>query len=254
MGYSVTVFFYLTIGIGVAVALWVRDTSTIATQKMFQIVTAPFFWPIYLPALLTPQHEADGLTATVPSSPDSDSMGRYISQVESELAAALHTLGDWAEATLAGERERIAELRLAWRQQANRIRELDQLLKIASSEESGNPSDADSPHDDVSAERSSPSEMTGIVVEDRSNPATESEFEGSSRYASRERARKENLQKLKSVRAQLYDDLVSTLAWVRELVTMIHLAKFTGAPASRAEELVRQIAATVKDLSDHNPG
>jgi hypothetical protein len=30
---------------------------------------------------------------------------------------------------------------------------------------------------------------------------------------------------------------------------MIHLAKFTGAPASRAEELVAQIAAAVEGLS-----
>ncbi len=45
------------------------------------------------------------------------------------------------------------------------------------------------------------------------------------------------------------EDLLGTLAWVRELVSMIHLAKFTGAPASRAEELVAQIAAAVEGLS-----
>jgi len=37
---------------------------------------------------------------------------------------------------------------------------------------------------------------------------------------------------------------------VRELVSMIHLAKFTGAPASRAEELVAQIATAVEGLSE----
>ena len=42
---------------------------------------------------------------------------------------------------------------------------------------------------------------------------------------------------------------MGTLAWVRELVSMIHLAKFTGAPASRAEELVAQIAAAVEGIS-----
>ena len=42
---------------------------------------------------------------------------------------------------------------------------------------------------------------------------------------------------------------MGSLAWVRELVSMIHLAKFTGAPASRAEELVAQIAAAVEGLS-----
>ncbi|MGD9856866.1 MAG: hypothetical protein AB7U20_18110 [Planctomycetaceae bacterium] len=48
----------------------------------------------------------------------------------------------------------------------------------------------------------------------------------------------------------MHDDLMSTLAWVRELVTMIHLAKYTGAPASRAEELVTQIAAAVEGLHE----
>ena len=42
---------------------------------------------------------------------------------------------------------------------------------------------------------------------------------------------------------------MGTLAWVRELVSMIHLAKFTGAPASRAEELVAQIAAAIEGIS-----
>jgi hypothetical protein len=43
---------------------------------------------------------------------------------------------------------------------------------------------------------------------------------------------------------------MGSLAWVRELVSMIHLAKFTGAPAARAEELVAQIAAAVEGLSE----
>jgi hypothetical protein len=42
---------------------------------------------------------------------------------------------------------------------------------------------------------------------------------------------------------------MDTLAWVRELVSMIHLAKYTGAPASRAEELVAQIAAAIEGIS-----
>ncbi|HWY88232.1 MAG TPA: hypothetical protein VNX28_16090, partial [Gemmataceae bacterium] len=52
------------------------------------------------------------------------------------------------------------------------------------------------------------------------------------------------------VRERTFQDLIGTMAWVRELVSMIHLAKFTGAPASRAEELVAQIAAAVEGLSE----
>jgi hypothetical protein len=62
-------------------------------------------------------------------------------------------------------------------------------------------------------------------------------------------ARQRNVERLASVRSQAYDDLLGTLAWVRELVSMIHLARFTGAPASRAEELVAQIAAAVAGVS-----
>ncbi len=61
---------------------------------------------------------------------------------------------------------------------------------------------------------------------------------------------RQNLDRLRQVRQRTLDDLLGTLAWVRELVWMIHLAKFTGAPASRAEELVAQIAAAVAGLSD----
>jgi hypothetical protein len=61
--------------------------------------------------------------------------------------------------------------------------------------------------------------------------------------------RRQNIERLREVRGRAFDDLMGSLAWVRELVSMIHLAKFTGAPASRAEELVAQIAAAVEGLS-----
>ena len=60
----------------------------------------------------------------------------------------------------------------------------------------------------------------------------------------------ENIRRLHQLRQRMFDDLLATLAWVRELVTMIHLAKFSGAPASRAEELVSQIAAAVEGLRE----
>jgi hypothetical protein len=55
---------------------------------------------------------------------------------------------------------------------------------------------------------------------------------------------------LRELRDQLHRDLMNTLAWVRELATRIHLARYTGAPASRAEELVMQIATSVEGLSE----
>ena len=74
-----------------------------------------------------------------------------------------------------------------------------------------------------------------------------------------ERARRDNfLRVFIEVRDRVYKDLTTTLARVRELVSLIHLAKFTGAPASRAEQLVIEIAASVEGLSEvaawHEPG
>ena len=63
-------------------------------------------------------------------------------------------------------------------------------------------------------------------------------------------ARRQNIERLRQVRQRAHEDLMGSLAWVRELVSMIHLAKFTGAPAARAEELVAQIAAAVEGLSE----
>jgi hypothetical protein len=55
--------------------------------------------------------------------------------------------------------------------------------------------------------------------------------------------RRRNLQQLRQVRQRAHDDLFAALGWVRELVSMLHLVQFTGAPPARAEELLAQIAS-----------
>jgi hypothetical protein len=234
MGYEVTIFFYLMIGIGVAMALWVGNQSHVGKREWFPTVTAPFFWPIYVPLLLA-NRSSQAITNESPAKrPGLDSMGQQIQQVESELSIALQSLDGWAEHALAGERDRIGELRLAWHQQAQRIREIDELLKMTS----------------VDNVLNSPSE--GVEPSEAATPieGKNSDQKHPSRIEESDRIRRENLLKLKSVRDQLQHDLMNTLAWVRELATMIHLAKYTGAPASRAEELVKQIAAAVEGLSE----
>ena len=144
-------------------------------------------------------------------------MSVAIAQVELELDRALQSLDGWAGEILSDECDRLSELRAAWKGQAARIRELDELLD--------EPAFAD-----AHKERD-------LLPENE-------------RVRHSEQARRGNIERLSQVRRQLYDDLMGTLAWVRELVTMIHLAKYTGAPASRAEELITQIAAAVEGLSE----
>ena len=223
MSFMTSIVFYLLFGSCVAIALYLRDEPRTPGGRTFRMVSCLFFWPLYLPLLLERQasQNADG-QSTLGSAAVSDSLAQSIQQVESELDAALGSLDGWAEETLSDEERRLQELRGAWRSQADRIRQLDALLAASQL------TDADPLAPAVSA-------MSASVTDRRLRS---------------DHARTENMRRLQELRGRLLDDLLGTLAWVRELVTMIHLAKFSGAAASRAEELVSQIAAAVEGLSE----
>jgi hypothetical protein len=223
MTFTTSLVFYLVFGACVAMALYFHDEPRAARERSFRVASCLFFWPLYMPLLLERRPNAIAVDQS-PSRPTgaSDSLARAIQQVESELDAALGSLDGWAEESLADENKRLQELRGAWRSQAERIRQLDALLAASKQV------DADPLTPDVAAISAS---------------ATD-------RRQRSDHARAENMRRLQELRGRMLDDLLGTLAWVRELVTMIHLAKFSGAPASRAEELVSQIAAAVEGLSE----
>jgi hypothetical protein len=221
-----SIIFYLLVGIAVAVAVYLRGPGRDTGERTFRLATAVLFWPLYLPVLLSRSEPPPAAATETREDPDDD-MARAIAQVETELDAALSSLDGWAEDVLARETERIHELRSAWTTQAARIREMDRLLAqpdFAQVESN----DSDDTHSPLTTHHSP-------VLTDRRRQS--------------EDARRKNIERLRQVRRQAHDDLMGTLAWVRELVSMIHLAKFTGAPASRAEELVAQIAAAVEGVS-----
>jgi hypothetical protein len=137
-------------------------------------------------------------------------MAAAIGRVARELDAAFRDLDGWAGDELRGSVRRLPELRGALEAQAERVREMDRVLA------------------------SSPPEEAGVPA----GRATKSDA-----------GRRANLARLRETRRRTHDDLMGTLAWIRELVSMIHLARFTGAPPSRAEELVRQIADAVEGLA-----
>ncbi|WP_425619405.1 hypothetical protein NA78x_003145 [Anatilimnocola sp. NA78] len=220
MNLSTTLLFYLLIGSAVAVAVHQRWLGSNSRDRWFCTLTAIAFWPLYLPALLQrrdrrPNEFFDVAVSATASPPDE--LATAIQQVETELNLALRSLDGWSDAVLAREQDRFAELRSAWHAQADKIRELDRLLQ--------------QPH------------FAAVTAND-----TAKEPERSA--TSSERGRRANIARLAAVRRRLYDDLRNTLSSVRELVTMIHLAKYTGAPASRAEELVMQIATSIEGLSE----
>ncbi|BBO35726.1 hypothetical protein [Lacipirellula parvula] len=229
-----TTIFYLVFGVVVAVASYLQqgkpnsDDDGESVRESFGVAlamrlgSACLFWPFYLPMLLSAgQGGEEEARSNAPREEsdgpiECDALAAAIAQVEAELDAALQGLDGWAEDVLNCEERRLVELRSAWRAQAERIRQLDRLLG-----------------------------ETAAHVDPLAAAAAEI---GAARHS--EEVRRENLRQLAELRKQLHADLIGTLAWVRELVTMIHLAKFSGAPAARAEELVVQIAAAVQGLSE----
>jgi hypothetical protein len=215
-----TLIFYLLVGIVVAVAMYLSDGKRSLLRISYVSITSLFFWPLYLPLLLT--------TSKYPAPPDEmpkvqrDEMARAIEQVETELKAALSSLEGWPDAAMARERNRVEELRTALVAQATRIREMDELLIAV-------------PPNDLPSPDSTASQTWDAAAADR--------------FQKSQQARQSNFTRLEAIRRKSYADLMATLAWVRELVSMIHLAKFTGAPASRTEELVAQIEAAVEGIS-----
>jgi hypothetical protein len=204
----------------VGTALFLDERSLGLSERLFRGITGIFFWPLYLPLLLQSPSAKRKEDREIPRQPvPRDELQQAISQVEGELQAALNSLDGWAEVALSHAGDRFDELRAAWSSQAARIRELDQLL-------------------------SQPEFLS------ESNGAKNDAMANFTRGQSSEASRRENIARLHEVRGKMREELMGTLAWVRELVTMIHLAKFTGAPASRAEELVAQIASTVEGLSE----
>jgi hypothetical protein len=212
---------HLMAGLGVAAAVFLSSRTDRPAARLFQMLTAIIFWPLYVPILLAATTNRESRPASAPpTAAPADELAALISQVDAELEGALHSLDGWAERVLSREKGRLDELRLAWITQAERIRAMDRLL--CRPEYAG---------------------LDGGAMSSAADDAVSQRLRGTQLVI------RQNMDRLKEVRRRTLDDLLGTLAWVRELVSMIHLAKFTGAPASRAEELVAQIAAAVEGLS-----
>ena len=227
--FTQTLVLYLVVGLGVAGAVYLSSGTGRGKEYWPHVCLALLFWPLFLPVLLSVRERSSDASLAGPACPAAaDEMTGAIGQVDAELEAALASLDGWAEDVLARERGRLHELRSAWTAQAERIREMDRLLALPEDAET---SALDPP---LAAPCARPQPVPTVA----------------DRLRQSRMARWQNIDRLRRIRQRAYEDLMGTLAWVRELVSMIHLAKFTGAPASRAEELVAQIAAAVEGLSE----
>jgi hypothetical protein len=155
-------------------------------------------------------------------------MDKAIDQVDAELSKALASLEGWADETLHGEAQRIGGLRHAWSDQAERIREMDRLL--------------------AEPERAPDAPLTSAASTETQATAVNDRLERSIEL------RQQNLDYVRNLRRQAYEELTGSLALVRELVSMIHVASFTGASVERSRELVAQIVEAVEGNTDVRAG
>jgi hypothetical protein len=223
MNFYESIIFYLVLGLATAVAYRAVDRTTGRVQRLAGLVAAWLFWPLYVPLVLANRGSASPPSSSIVA--PTDDLAGAIEQVQRELDAALAGLDGWAENVLSRNSTRLRELRTALIARAERIREMEAVLE----RERQTPPPAD--------------------VAEPSPTAAENESEAGRRRLRSRQARQENMDRLADVCRRARTDMLATFAWIRELVSMIHLAKFTGAPADRAEELIAQIAAAVESLS-----
>lgn len=219
MNFYESLVYYLVAGGAVALAYGLQDRRPGLARRSMALAAACTFWPLYLPLVLSARNDSSPSDAQ-PAQRVSDELTLAIVQVERELDSALTGLDGWAEGVLEQKNARLGELRAALAAQAQRIRDMEAL---------------------VAREQTPAAESRW--------PAGPESVGTNSRFSRSQQAREENMARLEALCRQSRCDLLATLAWIRELVSMIHLARFTGAPAARAEELVAQIAAAVESIS-----
>jgi hypothetical protein len=215
-----TLVIYVLIGAGVAVAVYLSDMARSPVQRGFQTAAGLVFWPLFLPLLL---QRVQGQSAAPVVVPPADELAKAIAQVETELNAALRSLGDWADWAWHGRANRTRELCQQWRTRAARIREMDRLLALP---------EYTVPNDAIQAER--PTVRDGISKPD-----------GLDRGAD---ALCQVVERLRQVRDHAYEELIVSLARVRQVAAMLHLARFTGGPPARVAELLAEIEAAAEQM------
>src|SRR4051794_39439709 len=176
MSLGTTGILYLLIGVGVAVAVAARGGNR--RELAFRVLAAIPFWPLFVPLLLSGKETASTGEPEARPSPR-DELSAAIAQADAELEGALGSLDGWAEHVLSRERGRIEELRTAWKAQAERVREMDRLLSRPDPEL--------------------------LPSSEESTPAAE-------RLRQIEEARRQNHERLRQLRGQAYNDLLSNLA------------------------------------------
>jgi hypothetical protein len=211
---------YGLIGLGVAVAVYLSDMARTPVQRCFQTAASVIFWPLFLPFILrrNPARPAVLEEAAHPS----DEMAKAIRQVETELATALQAI-DGFDANHAC----LDRLHACWIAQADRIREMDRLL--ASPQYTV-------PNDAIQAEK--PILRDGVSATNRLGAIN---------------ALSAVVERLREVRERTHAEFLQSLAAVRELTALLHLARFSREDSPSVTEIVAKLEDLADRLEPTNP-
>ena len=204
-----TLVIYLLIGAGVACAVYVSDLAGSPAQRGFQTAASLVFWPLFLPLLLQKVQTRRSVPVDVPPA---DDLAKAIAQVEAELNEALHSHAG-----------RLQALGRRWQAEAARIREMDRLLALP---------EYAVPNDAIQAER--PAVRDGVSTPDGLGRGADTMVQ--------------IVERLRQVRQHAHEELMESLARVRQVAAMLHLARFTGEPPARAAELLADIEAAAERM------
>jgi hypothetical protein len=212
-----TILMYLLVGVAVAVPVYLAQRAGSELARWLRLGMVVPFWPLFLPLLLT--RERNYVPGLPPLLGHQDELGRTIGQVEAELDNALQSLQGWAEDVLERHQDRLRQLRDHWRSQALRIREMDKLLAETDP-------------------------VTVLPADGIATTPLHPPIPGEDRLRLSRQARQQNLHRLREVRDESYADLLGRLAWAREVVSRLLLAKFSGASPGQAAEYLEQLYGT----------
>jgi hypothetical protein len=209
---------YLLAGVAVAAAVYLTLAARGPTDRFSQVGTALIFWPLYLTLLLSRAGHAVDRQPGHQGLASAEALELTITAIQAELEASLRGLGG-SDGILTQHRQHLDALRAAWSAQAKRVREMDRLLAEV---------------DEIEA-----------PLQDGASARVQ---------ASREAVR-QSVQQLRQTRDRLHADVVEALALVRELISMLHLARLSEGPEARADELIAEIVRVVAgtESADRRP-
>jgi hypothetical protein len=220
-----TLVLYLIAGVAVAVAVYLSGDDQRPSQGLPSLILAVPLWPFFVPILLAGRSTPHGQSSPQSKRTAGDPLSASIDQVQTELDVALKTLGGWAPDVAEKHVGSVGLCGEAWATRYGDLEEMDRILSTL--------------------EASLPSAYSTNITPDSSHLSRDP----ADLVKPRQEARRHNIQTLRELRGRAYEQLVDSLLRVRELISTIHLLRFTGASASRADELVCAIEGIAKALA-----